>query len=83
MIDELRNVQQYLEIAKATSAVQARMQRLAESFAENGRSTTDDTMLAVFIATATQILAAAQQLTTIVPQPPPEPEPETGEGEVV
>ncbi|MGA0186428.1 MAG: hypothetical protein ACO3LA_07975 [Ilumatobacteraceae bacterium] len=82
MIDELKNVQQYLEIAKATSAVQARMQRLAESFAETGRSITDDTMLAVFIATATQILAAAQQLTTIVPQPPPEPEPEPGEGEV-
>ena len=76
MIAELNNVEQYLEIARATNAVKARMDRLAQAFAERQRSPVDDTMLAVFIATAQEILAAAQQLTRIVPAPPPEPEPE-------
>jgi hypothetical protein len=76
MIAELNNVEQYLEIARATNAVKARMDRLAQAFAERQRSPVDDTMLAIFIATAQEILAAAQQLTAIVPTPPPEPEPE-------
>lgn len=76
MTNELTNVEQYLEIARATNAVKARMERLAQSFAQKQRSPVDDTMLAIFIATAQEILAAAQQLTTIVPPPPPEPEPE-------
>ena len=76
MIAELNNVEQYLEIARATNAVKARMDRLAQAFAERQRSPVDDTMLAIFIATAQEILAAAQQLTAIVPTPPPEPETE-------
>ena len=76
MTNELTNVEQYLEIARATNAVKARMERLAQAFSERERSAVDNTKLAIFIATAQEILAAAQQLTTIAPAPPPEPEPE-------
>ena len=76
MTNELTNVEQYLEIARATNAVKARMERLAQAFSKRERSAVDNTMLAIFIATAQEILAAAQQLTTIAPAPPPEPEPE-------
>lgn len=78
MINQLSNAEQYLEIARATNAIKARMERLAESFASHGRSPLDDAMLAVFVATANQIGVEAMALATSQPHAPPvtEPEPE-------
>lgn len=71
MNTSLANVEQYLEIARATNAVKARMERLAAAYAEIGRSPVDDAMLSVFVTAAGEILAGAVALTSIVPTPPP------------